>query len=227
MQIMLPRAAHALRGFSLVELLVAIVITVLLLVLAVPVGSSIAASASSARCVSHLRENGTILHASANDHRGSIPLYFYDLPGSSRTWADFLKDADYITQNSNIQLCPGASPKKYTARGNIYGVALPTQAQVLESEHYARLQGVLYIRLAALSNPSQCWLLTDSWLQSQNKQFYVISDSQGSVHFRHRQKANFLFADGHVRSLSPAATRDLAHFPLRKGYNANGQLFSY
>jgi prepilin-type N-terminal cleavage/methylation domain-containing protein/prepilin-type processing-associated H-X9-DG protein len=90
------------RAFTLVELLVAIGIIAILISILLPVTRRVRDAASTAQCLSNLRQVGLAISQYANDHRGSlVPGDYLGLgDGSSKpgagNWADILVDGNYI-----------------------------------------------------------------------------------------------------------------------------------
>ncbi len=68
-----PRLAAIPRGFSFMELLLAVVILAVLLALGLPVLRQVLLAGAQARCVSNLKAIGAGLTAYANEHDGEIP----------------------------------------------------------------------------------------------------------------------------------------------------------
>jgi prepilin-type N-terminal cleavage/methylation domain-containing protein/prepilin-type processing-associated H-X9-DG protein len=104
------------RGFTLVELMVVIGIIALLISILMPSLRRAREAASSAACLSNLRQIGLAFATYANDHRGSVvPKDYYDLKNPSAVpgnWAGILVDGKYLAAPAQ------PDPKSTNSTGN-------------------------------------------------------------------------------------------------------------
>ena len=85
---------HRLRGFTLVELLVAIGIIGLLMALLLPVLARARIQARQAVCMSNLRQMLTAVQVYTDDHRGRLPLSQWSIPDQAHWAWDFSRVRD-------------------------------------------------------------------------------------------------------------------------------------
>lgn len=78
------------RGFTLTELLTAIVLIIFVLLLMMPVAQQVTTTAERLGCAKNLKELYTAMNAYAVDHQNSFPRG-YDKNRSPRTWAGVLQ----------------------------------------------------------------------------------------------------------------------------------------
>lgn len=211
-----PCFGHPRRAFTLIELLTVIAIMgTLAAIVLIAIGRA-RVSAQSAQCISNLRQLGVVSLLYAADNRGEIPYANYYKETNTRT-ADKL--APYVnvkfpassTLDANTQLplgpfrCPAC---EYPARpGNKahYGKNYWINSQ-LGYESDPRRTGY---RFNDIDAPSRYYYLADaapgtvgdqaSW------QIGTLSSSHTSrlgIELRHSGKANILFMDMHVETLS-------------------------
>lgn len=198
------------RGFSLIELLIALAVVSILVTLLISVAKTALGNAESAQCVSRLRQIGIAFLSYANDHKGFVPSRLQadaDNPGSKLIWPDVLRQGGYLglpwgssreqQRQSGIFFCPGFPVGK---SGDLmcYGVRrwrTPGATDIDDTQN-----------LRALSRPADFWLVTDSVLNLTPPltQGYFIGTggSPWAIRFSHANHANTVFADGHVEAKS-------------------------
>jgi prepilin-type N-terminal cleavage/methylation domain-containing protein/prepilin-type processing-associated H-X9-DG protein len=97
----------AIRGFTLVELLVAVVLIATLATLAVTAANAAMLRAKEARCGTNLRNIGIALHAYAGEHGGSFPETTHST-SLDRAWISALEA--YLGDYNQTRVCP-ADPR--------------------------------------------------------------------------------------------------------------------
>ena len=211
------RTAGRHQGFTLTELLVVIAIVAILAALISAGISRSRASAQSSRCVSNLRQLGALLIGYLPENNSRIP--YYTVGGDDFTWINYLdKSNDSIPPSAGISVCPTAMPKPYKDKYSIYGMDM-TGGQFDSYPHpfnpTGQVVGFMVRFNSAVEDPSRRIILADSMVRSasawntKNQLAYIRLAStpqagdQGALHCRHQGKANLLFLDGHVESLTP------------------------
>ncbi len=235
-----PKKLH---GLTVVELLVTIALIATLAILIIPAARHATKLTQASRCTNHLRQCGMAMLAYAGEHSGSIHLYSYKTAGTSVEWLRYLtgrvtKNHDRSTGNqgepiylasSDVALCPGIAPFRYPANGSnqIYGASTRNELDPFASAPPGTSKASNRISINTLQNPSQYWILTDSYHGEKSSQIYVVSrnlkDPYG-VHLRHPGgRANLLFVDGHVEAADSQRLKSLPINPFTAGYNAENK----
>jgi len=234
----IPRAhrhVHSrMQGLTLPELLIIVAITAVLVSLLWPGLGAITEAAKASRCVANLSQLFIAFQASAADHNGIISFHRRNAMAihSTRRWNDYLAAGGYITAESDVQTCPGALPRRFEVSGFVYG-GIGTVSETDEASFVpddAEDGAGRVIRLSAIKQPAGYWLLGDSWSKAYGKQLYAIeaqATPANGIHLRHRDRANLLFADGHVQAMGARELAQLPVNPLFRGFNRQGRIISF
>ena len=189
------------RGFSLVELLVVIAITVVTLSISIPVARSFLARSHSVNCAVNLRQIGLATMMYAGDNQMRLPVTSHQRSQGGKSWTLTLQP--YASGIISFK-CPQDPDKKrvYTYLINDFLTPNPAGAPHLD-----------YSRLALLDQPAATLLFGEASASYRNTDHFHFSDYHGGKLppevFEHQVatqvhsgKANYLFADGHIETLS-------------------------
>lgn len=209
------------RAFTLIELLVVIAIIAILAAILFPVFAKARESARTVSCVSNLKNIGTSMAMYAQDYDeihcppkradwGPDPI------NNSPTWDRLIQP---YMKNFGVLTCPSDaySPRVNTVNGPIKRSY--TMASYLGWEWGA---GRFFdVAMASIQYPVNTIVLADrdncnagGWGNCS------VGDGTNDVSYRHNSRANFLYADGHVKSLpgDPANPNASARYPIVPGH---------
>lgn len=224
--------ASSRSGFTLTELLVVVVILAILGTITLSGWRWYRGLATGAQCSSNLRQLGTAVSMYTSDNNGYFPAYVIngtkDKRGQ-RTWffghestpagtPEGERDLDvtagplypYVQAVGKIEVCQGfnyeAALWKAKFKGASYGYGYNWWLG-------GRITGIP-MHVTQVSSPARVILFGDcgqintfqkpaSPTKPMIEEFYILSESESTVHFRHGTSANMLFVDGHVQAFKP------------------------
>ena len=206
------------RGFTLIELLVVIAIIAILIALLFPSVASLREKGLAGKCVGNLRAIASAIRLNAADNNGKWVIMDNEIYGS---WDKTLRDRGYM-DSDKASFCPSWAPKSY-AIYQTYGVTwnglalAPDDQNIITATYPTSSSPRTYfdIKLMAIEKPSKYLLLADSYTTRSYfkplSQYHIVQGNSGmdEIHLRHNNRANALFADGHVDSLNPAGLREI------------------
>lgn len=213
-------SSHARPGFTLIELLVTIGIIVVLAGLLLPTLGRAKKAAHRVKCVSNLKQFGLAAQMYWDDNSGELFRYqSYATNGGKIYWFGWLQDgaegtrAFDATQGSlypyllgrGVELCPSLDYSmgefKLKAKGAAYGYGYNMKFSAPQSQppyKFSKISRPSEIAVFADAGQVNTWQAPASPDNPMLEEFYYISPDEPTTHFRHADKANVVFCDGHV-----------------------------
>ena len=210
------------RGFTLVELLVSIAVLAVLAALILSAVARAQQMAHRIQCVGNLRQLGLAAEMYWNDHDGRTfrfrgpstnggTIYWFGWierwngANEGRRAFDARPAALYpYLQGRGVDACPSLRRDdgfKWKASGATHGygynrhLSTPTHVPPLSMQEVRQPDATVLMADAAQVNDFQFPATPQRPLL---EEFYYVSALEPTVHFRHADKANVLFCDGHV-----------------------------
>ncbi len=205
-------------AFTLIEILIVLAIVMLLAALLFPVLNRVRNGARSVACQSNLHQIGLAMQLYTENYGGRYPAYGAQPP--SCTWVDAMVP---YTKSTQVFICPSDPDETYESgcglQQDVNGAPRTLNGgYALSVPELARQISTMRVRV-----PSRFILVTDA--RSTTDQVIAVGSmsepflspdtlKELSIAFRHTERANALFADGHSKSLSPEEAGDSAQWHL-------------
>ena len=216
------------KNFTLIELLVVIAIIAILAAMLMPALSKARESAKASDCMSRQKQVSLVANMYGDDSRGNIVMaYFrngnnlgFPFPGQVAAWGDIFVIGKYIPYGDKMLACPSVPGDVVETTGNLrhlftYGcfVANKQSASILSIENQRvvllpppDISNPTYrgINAKKVLNPSEFAHFVDTYNPATRQQRYdaPVASTYGA-HFRHQDRFNIAFLDGHVGKTSP------------------------
>jgi prepilin-type processing-associated H-X9-DG protein/prepilin-type N-terminal cleavage/methylation domain-containing protein len=188
------------RGFTLLEVLVVVTIIVALAGISVPISRSVIQSAHERTCAANLRQIGVASMLYAADNQMTLPVTSHQRRQGGKSWTLTLQP--YASGTVTFK-CPKDPVKARTYTYVINDFLTPNPAGAPDLN---------YSILARISRPEATMMFAEASETYQNTDHFHFSEFHGGAVpdsvfesqvnvGAHSQRANYLFADGHIESL--------------------------
>lgn len=189
------------RGFTLLELLVVIAIIAVLAALLFPYLSRMSSRGLTAKCTNYMQQLGHAVMHYAADNEMTLPVTTHQRRAGGKSWSITLQP---YAEGTLCFRCPcdEDTERVYSYIINDFLTPNPAGAPDLD-----------YSKLARLENRRDVVLFTETATEYKNADHLHLTNYQGNIIppealeqqiavRRHQGAANYLFADGHVETLS-------------------------
>lgn len=240
-----PSLQHGTRALSLVELLVTVAVIASLLALLLPALGKVRERSGNARCIANLRQIAQAFRLYVEDHNGFGPPHwgeaFFEPPGNGNTWlwtghiAPYLGSADQAVAKARLSSvfdCPSDPDSRirpqwrgYASTADNWLISYGYNYPYLTSQRNWWRHAIDGLpRLNTVTNTARLVIVTDSVPSSKGGTLIALIDPASAAtsnpkagpDFRHGQRANVAFLDGHVESLDKSTLAEQEYWrPMR------------
>jgi general secretion pathway protein G len=205
---------RACAAFTLFELLAVISIVSILAAILIPITAKVRSSARASSCVSNLRQIGAAFHLYAQEHQQKFPApqdsnddyWFWVL----QPYVSSPVDDDFTNYN---QLNPIFTCPEWDRHRNEWGMDVPDIGFSMSAALTGTFSSDRQTMIDQIDEPSRTVLVLENY--STNTPYFPFSSGQTVADIvplffetpqnvpqgvgRHEHRANYLFADGHVK----------------------------
>jgi prepilin-type N-terminal cleavage/methylation domain-containing protein/prepilin-type processing-associated H-X9-DG protein len=204
------------RGFTLIELLVVIAIIAILAAILFPVFARARENARRSSCQSNLKQIGLGIMQYTQDYDERYPAAYYDITPRTAPWhyviQPYVKSAQLFKCPSNTSTAgvndvpgPQSIPASYVGVGGANADAWggrPVLVIVKPSTTNAN-EWATSTHTSQIDSPAQTIMVGEHPNRSDATYWNNNNDMKMTNHL---ETTNFLFSDGHVKAMKPAAT---------------------